>query len=561
MAEPHDLPARALLEAKDRILDAMSDGADLVTTLNSIARLVESLAPPALCSIVGLHADGKHLKPLAAPSLPEAYSAAIDGVEIGPCCGSCGTAAWRKQPVIVTDIGTDPLWAAPRELVLSFGLKACWSMPVVGGDGAVLGTIAMYYREPRAPTEAEWGLLAPCAKLIRLALALDRKQAELLANEARGRLAAEASGVGTFDYDFTTRKSQSSPRFAEILGYPPGMALTPLHFARLVKPEERQGFFENYRRLSDRSAPRAHHTHLTIRRADTGEERTVGLRGKVLFAPDGTARRAIGMMTDMTEQANHERELARAKTAAEQANRAKSRFLANMSHELRTPLNAIIGFSEMMTQGVLGRISPPQYGEYTEIIRKSGEHLLSLINDVLDMAKIEAGKYELRRRHVEVAGLAASTLAFVENQAQRGGVKLLAEVPKGIMLNADERALRQFLTNLLSNAVKFTLDGGTVRLFAEKSANGGLILGVEDTGIGMDERGIATALEPFGQVEHELSSARTGTGLGLPLAKAMIEEHGATFHITSALGAGTRVWAEFAAADVSPWADVSVAFG
>ena len=154
-------PAAMLLRAQAEILDRMADGAPLRETLTRIATLVEELAPPALCSILLLQPDGKRLRPAAAPSLPEAFCASVDGLEIGPSVGSCGTAAYRKEPVIVTDIATDPLWEKARDFTLSFGLRACWSLPIVTQTGAVLGTIAMYYDEPRAPGDATGACSSP----------------------------------------------------------------------------------------------------------------------------------------------------------------------------------------------------------------------------------------------------------------------------------------------------------------------------------------------------------------------------------------------------------------
>ncbi len=155
--EKAELPILALLDVQGEIIDLMANGASLRETLNHIALLVERLAPPALCTILLLKPDGRHLRPAAGPSLPEDYIDAIDGIEIGDCAGSCGTAAFRKTPVIVSDIASDPLWVVPRDFVLSFGLRACWSMPILDKDETVLGTIAMYYREPRAPTSRDWG--------------------------------------------------------------------------------------------------------------------------------------------------------------------------------------------------------------------------------------------------------------------------------------------------------------------------------------------------------------------------------------------------------------------
>jgi signal transduction histidine kinase len=192
--EEADLPIAALLEAQKEIIDTMARGTGLRETLSQITSLVERLAPPALCSILLLDPDGVHLRAGAAPSLPQRYNDIVDGLEIGPSVGSCGTAAYRREPVIVRDIATDPLWEIPREFTLSCGLRACWSLPIMNDGGVVLGTIAMYYREPRAPTGHDWGLLEPASHLVRLALAQNRKQEEL--SEAQSELMTTARQAG-----------------------------------------------------------------------------------------------------------------------------------------------------------------------------------------------------------------------------------------------------------------------------------------------------------------------------------------------------------------------------
>ena len=273
-------------------------------------------------------------------------------------------------------------------------------------------------------------------------------------------------------------------------------------------------------------------------------------RGRVLFNPEGIATRALGTAADITEQHNYERDLAAAKTAAEQASLAKSNFLAGMSHELRTPLNAIIGFSDLIRHCTLGPISPAKYREYVDDIYKSGTHLLSLINDILDMTKIEAGKHEFERTEVHFAATAFEALRYVERQASAAGLTLDTRIDGGLVLMADERAITQVLTNLLSNGVKFTKAGGKVTVFAERTPDGGVVVGVEDTGIGMTAKGIEKALEPFGQVERMSTVEGQGTGLGLPLVKAMLEAQGAGFGIKSHPGRGTRVWGAFPASAV-----------
>jgi len=214
-------------------------------------------------------------------------------------------------------------------------------------------------------------------------------------------------------------------------------------------------------------------------------------------------------------------------------------------------MSSTAGLPQRRASRSFGAISPGRYEDYIEDIYKSGEHLLSLINDVLDMAKIESGKFELTCATLYLAQVAEHALLFVAPQAQTAQLNLEAKIAAELSLVADERAIRQILTNLLSNAVKFTKPGGTVRIFAEPMAEGQLALGVEDTGIGMTPAGIAVALEPFGQVNSDLTVEGAGTGLGLPIVKSLIEAHGAAFHIESAPGKGTRVWGEFPARDVN----------
>ncbi|MEI9886149.1 MAG: ATP-binding protein [Rhizomicrobium sp.] len=540
-----ELPILELLNVQGEIIDLMASGAGLRETLSHIATLVESLAPPALCSILLLKPDGQHLRPAAGPSLPDDYMHAIDGIEIGPCAGSCGTAAFRKTPVIVSDIATDPLWEGPRDFVLSFGLRACWSLPILGQDDIVLGTIAMYYREPRAPTARDWGLLGPASRLVRLALAQNRKEGELRESEARWHLAAEATDLGTYDVDLATGKDIWSAQFKAILGLPesatPGVAL----LIDLIHPDDRERFHSKFGGPSSPTADLARNEEVRIRRAQDGEERVVAIKGRILRDADGVPTRAIGTMADITEQRRREAELADAKTLADKANKAKSEFLASMSHELRTPLNAIIGFSDFIRHGTFGAVQPVKYREYIDDIYASGRHLLSLINDVLDMAKIEAGKLELHLEEVHIAAVVSGAMHLIEHQAAEAGLVLDSQIDDGITLMADGRAVTQVLVNLLSNAVKFTGHGGRITVFATHMPGGQVAIGVQDTGIGMSADGLVKALEPFGQVSHAVTFEGRGTGLGLPLVKSLIEAHGAVFRIESVLGQGTRVWGEF----------------
>ncbi len=236
----------------------------------------------------------------------------------------------------------------------------------------------------------------------------------------------------------------------------------------------------------------------------------------------------------------------KARQRAEAASQAKSKFLANMSHELRTPLNAILGFSEVMRDEVFGNLGSSQYVGYATDIHKSGEHLLGLINDVLDLSRIEAGRFVVRAEEINMPEAIRNAHAMFELRAAAVGIKLQSEFDSALpLLLADERACRQILINLISNAVKFTPPGGTVTTFARRAAGGGMEVGVSDTGAGIDPADVATVFEAFGQGRHDIAVNEKGTGLGLPIVRGLVEAHGGKVALDSVLGKGTTVICTF----------------
>ncbi|MCA6233861.1 MAG: PAS-domain containing protein, partial [Phenylobacterium sp.] len=353
-------------------------------------------------------------------------------------------------------------------------------------------------------------------------------------------------------WDAQGRLVAANPAFARMFGFDTE-ALQPnsphTEFARLTRQAVRQalkpdGAATGVREIEFRDG----------RWAQTHERRTPS-GGLVMTAVDITAlklreaersrdeetlRDAIsrleGSQTQLSELA---RKYETEKLRAVEANRAKSEFLANMSHELRTPLNAIIGFSEIMTQELFGPLGAPSYKGYVGDILASGHHLLALINDVLDMSKIEAGKMTLNRERLDMGQLAEEALRLVRNRAETSGLMLIADVGEDLPeVEADARAVKQILLNLLSNAVKFTPAGGRVSVRARSEA-GGIRLTVHDTGIGIDPDDLPRLAAPFEQVESQQSKTTQGTGLGLALSKAFVEMHGSNLTIESAPGHGT----------------------
>ncbi len=248
-----------------------------------------------------------------------------------------------------------------------------------------------------------------------------------------------------------------------------------------------------------------------------------------------------GLASAIVRAENAREEAVVARDSAERANRLKSTFLATMSHELRTPLNAIIGFSELMQDQIYGPLGDMRYSEYSGLIQGAGHHLLSLINDVLDMSKIEAGKFELHREHFDIREIVRDCIDLMRERASHEGVILTGDVPAiPLTLDADRRAMKQILLNLLSNAIKFTPAGGRVVAHAKLSGDT-LVLSVEDTGIGIPQEQVNHLGNPFVQLRNSAGASHEGTGLGLALVRALAETHDGCLSIESVVGEGTTV--------------------
>jgi len=310
-----------------------------------------------------------------------------------------------------------------------------------------------------------------------------------------------------------------------------------------IVPREQAVFFQEIdRKVLSTGAP--YETEEMLTSAD-GAEYWLFTRKSMVKVASGE-RYLVGIISDITQRKRMEKDLLAAKVKAEDANRAKSMFLANMSHELRTPLNAVIGFAEIIKNELLGAINEPRYREYAADIHSSGNHLLRVINDILDMTKVEAGTYQLREDVCDVAKVVGDAIASVRNLAIQHELTVRVEVPDDIpFLFADERCLRQMLVNFLSNAIKFTPKGGDVAASARVDTNGAIAIAIVDTGIGMAPDDIPQALAPFQQLDGSHGRKHEGTGLGLSLTKAMLDLHEGTLQVDSKVGAGTTVTAHF----------------
>lgn len=277
-----------------------------------------------------------------------------------------------------------------------------------------------------------------------------------------------------------------------------------------------------------------------------GGSLTLSISGKPIFNDDGYYLGHRGTFRDVTAEVLAVDALRDAKERAEYASRTKSEFLAHMSHELRTPLNAILGFSEIMTMEIYGKIEPPKYLEYVKTIHESGAHLLAIINDILDISRIEAGKAELNEQEIEVTALIESCMRLVEGRANdMGHIITIAMAPGLPKLWADERNVKQILINLLGNAVKFTPSGGRITLGAELTEQGCFRFFISDNGHGLSNDDQARVLTPFDRGSAMTRKETEGSGLGLPLCRLLTELHGGQLRIASELGKGTTVSIEF----------------
>ena len=415
--------AQQYLKGRNMVLERLATGAPLQNVLTLLAQTAEKSRPGLLCSILLLDQESGRLHAGASPSLPEFYNNAIYGLKIGPGVGSCGTAAFTGELVIVEDVMTHPYWEAFKELAERAGLRACWSQPICSSTGQILGTLANYYRDVRAPSADDLDFIKGTAHLA--GIAIERKRAE------------------------------------------------------------------------DESAA--------------------------------------------------------ARVQSEIANRTKTEFLANMSHELRSPLNSVLGFAEIMRDELFGPLGSERYKGYAEDILQSANHLLAVINDILDISKIEARKLDLDESDVDVSAIIEVSARLMRARIEQAGLRLEMNVgPELPHLYVDSRKMKQILLNLISNAVKFTPTGGKVTITARLTDEGDFAIIVADTGIGIAPENIEKALSPFTQVDSSLSRKYEGTGLGLPLSKALAELHGGKLEIQSALNAGTAVSVTMPATRVIP---------
>lgn len=372
--------------------------------------------------------------------------------------------------------------------------------------------------------------------------ARDAANRELRVREADYVRAAEAGGVGVWRWDVRDDRMMYSDELNRMLGGDDGESIETFDEWMAVVTSPADVMYR--RKIADDFMEGKHNGEYTgeySARLASGQIRHFLTRSGPWFDNEGKPVGLVGADVDITALKILTEELSRAKEQAELANRMKTEFLANMSHELRTPLNAIIGFSEILDSEMYGGLGNPQYKEYAGIIKSSGTHLLSIINDMLDLARIEAGVVDIMPEPIDISAEVRGVIGSLGTEAAKRGIGLNFTPPdRDIIAMMEARHARQMLMNLISNAIKFTEDTGTIWISAEVESDGTLILRVRDEGIGIPEESLDDVMKPFQQVADSLTRAHGGTGLGLPITNSIAEMYGGRLELQSTVGEGTE---------------------
>ncbi len=523
--------AQRLLAWEKNAMELISGPASLHDVLAGLMYGLEKQAPGALCSILLLDADGIHLRHGAAPSLPEEYNRAIDGAAIGPAVGSCGTAVYYNRQVIVSDIATDPLWADYKELALGHGLRACWSTPLRGTMGKILGTFAIYYREPREPLTSELELIARATNIIRIAIERKRAEDELLESEEKFRTLFESSS----DAIFLLRGDRSincNARSLEVFGCTSRdeiLGKTPQDFSPPFQPDGRDSREGALEKITAALAGQPQffewmlaHLDGTPFAAEVSLNKVV-LRDEVLL--QAIVRDISGRKRAEEEiralNADLERRVEERTGELQAANRELEAFSYSVSHDLRAPLRAMDGFSRIVAKEYADRLDE-KGREMLGMIRGGAKQMGRLISDLLAFSRI--GRQTLEPEEIDMHAMAQRVFdELAALDPDRRLHLLLHPLPPA---HGTKAMVRQVWANLISNAIKFTSgrDVAEIEIGAKVGADGAQIYFVKDNGAGFEMEQSDRLFGVFQRL-HTVEEF-DGTGVGLALVQRIVQRHG-----------------------------------
>ena len=529
-------------------------------------RLAERTHPGCVASIVLVDAEREHLLLGAAPSLPDIYNQTISGSAVGPDANPCGTAAFGNCLVVVEDIQSDPLWAKFKSFAAELGLRACWSQPIRGLVGQVLGVIALYHREARSPsgvqirsiqdlsvlastvierhatraasTEIERRLCETSSRLTEVEQRAEGERRSVAKREAFYGTIMEMLPALLIVKDAKTGKLILINRAAEAAtGLTAADALGKTAHELFPAEEAKRSWDEDQEVILTKQVKVEQDALVTTR--DLGER--YWTTRKTATFEEGEPAYIVTVSEDVTEQHHQNVALKAALDAAEASGRAKSTFLANMSHELRTPLNGIVAAADILTR----KCDRRDQLDLLDVIRSSGETLTALLADLLDTAKIEAGELKIESEVFNLRELAEFNLEKFRLQNTNPSVTydLILEDALGDFYRGDELRIRQILSNFLSNAVKFT-SAGKIVLSVERTSNGLIRFSVSDTGVGFAPENKDRLFNRFQQADETITRKFGGTGLGLSICRDLVDVMDGTLDCESQPGQGSTFWFE-----------------
>ncbi len=517
----HDITERKrvefLLEGQSRVLEMVAQGAALHEALEVLVRLIEELSTNnVLASILLLDEDGAHLQHGAAPSLADSYNEAIDGIEIGPAVGSCGTAAYSQQSVIVSDIANDPLWVDFKELALAHNLRACWSTPILSSTRQVLGTFALYYRKPCFPDTEDRQLID---FLIRsAAIAIERKRADdaRRASEAKFRGFFDSNIIGAFVSTFDGLYLEANDMFLDMIGYTREELLAgKIHRDTLTPPA--------YEYVSQQAVHDLREAGFT-RPYEKEYLRKNGTSLPILVAVsriDAQRDICLGFVLDISETKALEKR--------------RDEFISMASHELKTPVTSLIGYTQLLR----GRFQKRSDEDSVYMLtRMNGQlhRLTKLINDLLDIPRAQTARLAYHEEHFDLLPLVQEVVENVQEVTKSHRLLLEGQVHAPVF--GDKDRLGQVLTNLLTNAIKYSPQADTVHIRI-RTEQASVIVSVQDFGIGIAEVHHQHLFERFYRASEAEVNTFPGLGIGLFISREIIKRHHGDIWFESRKGAGS----------------------
>jgi PAS domain S-box-containing protein len=520
--------AEVLLAGEKRLLEMIARGDSRALILDALCRLVEELATGSLSSILLLEADTNRLWHGAASSLPRPYVDAIDGSVIGPTTGSCGTAAYRAEPVIVSDIATDPLWADYRDLALAHGLRACWSTPILSSEGRVFGTFAVYYREPRSPTPQDHGVIEQITHLASIAIEREQAEEKLRRSEAHLHDAQRLGHMGSWASNDSSGAFFASRELLRIFGRDPDEKKTTREMLREhIHPDDLAPFREMASKARREKAGYEFDFRIVL---PDGSIRHCHNVAHPVFDDSGVLVEYVGTTLDVTERkrADEERERAEERLRQAQADLARvsrvttmGELTASLAHEVNQPIAAAVTNASACVRWLAA--GPPDLEEARAAARRSvkdGTRAAEIISRIRLLFKKGTPQREL----VDVNEVIREMIALLRSEATRYSISVGTELSSNLpQILGDRVQLQQVLMNLIMNSIDAMKDVDGARELVVKSQRGEneqVLVSVSDTGVGLPPQQADQIFNAF------FTTKPDGTGMGLSISRSIVESHG-----------------------------------